>query len=133
MITETSRYRDVGTAVVTVAGPDGRPRTVAYLLRRFLPPLEVDPENPPPPGSPTLAESGLEVTASGGTVSEHRVQDHDRLDVLAWQYLGDPLRFWQIADANPCVFPDELTSELDRRIVVPSGGVGTTATATGLR
>ncbi len=25
----------------------------------------------------------------------------DRLDLLAWTYLGDPHQYWRIADANP--------------------------------
>jgi hypothetical protein len=120
MANQTGRYAGVATATIDVVGPDGRARQVAYLRRRFLPPLESGPAGPPPaPGSPTLAESGLQVTAGGATLRLHTVDSRDRLDLLAWVSLGDPLLFWRIADANACTFPDELTSEPGRRIVVP--------------
>src|SRR5690242_1422136 len=42
----------------------------------------------------------------------HTVQSHDRLDLLALKYYGEPTRWWQISDANPDFpFPVDL---LDR-------------------
>jgi hypothetical protein len=129
MASETSRYANIETTTIGIVGPDGQTRQVAYQRRRFLPPLEVGPGTPPAPGSPTLAESGLQVAASGATLRAHVVDSRDRLDLLAWIFLGDPLLFWRIADANPCFFPDELTSELGRPIIIPqlpgAGGAGT--------
>jgi hypothetical protein len=46
----------------------------------------------------------------------HTVSSHERLDLLAYKYYGDPTRWWQIADANPeFSFPLDL---LDRSPVV---------------
>jgi hypothetical protein len=52
-------------------------KQVAYLERRFLP----DPA--------TLDE-----------LHEHTVVQEDRIDNLAYKYLGDPELAWRIADAN---------------------------------
>ena len=76
-----SRYAGLPTAELVT--PDGRP--VAYLLRRFLPPLD--------PAAP---------------VAEHQVRDGDRLDVVAARYLGDPELFWKLADANRALNPFDL-------------------------
>lgn len=91
-----SRYH--GVPVASTTGPDGRP--VAYLRRRFVPAPE-----------------------RFATVSEHAVEQGDRLDRLAARYLGDPLLFWRIADANGAVRPDELTEQPGQRlrITLPEG------------
>jgi nucleoid-associated protein YgaU len=39
---------------------------------------------------------------------EHRVEAHERLDMLAQRYYGDPLLFWLICDANETLFPEDL-------------------------
>lgn len=44
-----------------------------------------------------------EQTAYTFTYTSHMWTDHDRLDRLAYQYLGDPTMWWQIADMNPSV------------------------------
>jgi hypothetical protein len=53
----------------------------------------------------------------------HVVQQGDRIDRLAAHYLGDPERYWQIADANAAMDPAELTetpgSEIS--ITLPEG------------
>jgi hypothetical protein len=115
----TSRYHDNDVATLEVIGPDGQSRPVAYLRRRFVPPLPAATDAAQ--GAPTLAESGLTVTTTGQTLHAHVVDSSDRLDLLAWLSLGDPLLFWRIADVNPCFLPDELTDELGRWIVVPQG------------
>ena len=76
-----SRYAGLPTA--EFVAPDGR--RVAYLLRRFLPPL--DPDAP---------------------AAEHSVRDGDRLDLVAARYLGDPELFWKLADANRALSPFDL-------------------------
>lgn len=45
---------------------------------------------------------------SNQTISyvSHLLTVNDRLDRLANQYYGDPTRWWQIANANPEIFPD---------------------------
>jgi hypothetical protein len=78
-----SRYYGFGTLSYT--GPTGR--TVSYLPRRFV----------PQPGAPNFA-----------TVATHSVRQGDRLDLIAAQYLGDPLMFWLICDANGAIRPSQL-------------------------
>ena len=46
----------------------------------------------PQPGAPNFA-----------TVAQHTVQQGDRLDLIAAKYLGDPLMFWLICDANGAI------------------------------
>jgi hypothetical protein len=47
------------------------------------------------------------------------IEDGDRLDNLAATFLGDPLLYWMICDANGATNPDELTSQTGRQIVIP--------------
>ncbi|ABF39860.1 conserved hypothetical protein [Candidatus Koribacter versatilis Ellin345] len=79
-----SRY--YGSSTWTYIGPDGQ--TITYLARRFV----------PQPGPPNFS-----------TVAVHTVHQGDRLDLIAAKYLGDPLMFWLIADANGAIDPDTLT------------------------
>ena len=92
----TSRYHTVETT--TLQTPDGK--TIAHLRRRFLP----SPER-------------------FALLQEHVVTEGDRLDNITAQYLGDPLQFWRIADANNAMRPEELTEEIGRwlRITQPEG------------
>lgn len=96
----TSRYYQIETAQLET--PDGR--TIAYLKRRLVPPAE-----------------------RFALLQEHTVTEGERLDLIAAQYLGDPERFWQIADANNAICPAELTEETGRRvrITLPEGIPGT--------
>ena len=92
----SSRYH--GLKALTHTREDGK--QIAYLERRFLP----DPE-------------------AFDTLREHPVVEGDRLDNLAYQYLGDPEQYWRIADANAAMHPEELTAEVGRtlRITTPAG------------
>jgi hypothetical protein len=96
-----SRYHGIAAAQLTL--PDGT--TIAYLRRRFVPP----PEN-------------------FALLQEHVVSARDRLDNLAARYLGDPLQYWRICDANRAMRPDELTATAGRRlrITLPEGIPGVT-------
>ncbi|HEX8394490.1 MAG TPA: hypothetical protein VF665_19240 [Longimicrobium sp.] len=94
MFDSTSRYASIETRVHQTTGPGGEPREVRHLRRRFLPAEE------------------------GETLLEHSVTEGDRLDNVTARYLGDPLQFWRIADANAVLRPDELTDEPGRRIRV---------------
>jgi hypothetical protein len=93
---ETSRYHGVPLAL----HPDesGEPAR-AYVTRRF----------PPAP-------------VEGEAAARHTVSSLDRPDVLSARYLGDPLLYWKIADANAVVDPHELTDTVGRRIVVTVTG-----------
>ena len=88
MFEPASRYFHLPVASLKVRQPDGTTRDVRYVRRRLIPPLE-------------------RVTR----VAEHTVAQGDRIDNLATRYLGDPLQFWRICDANNVLSPNELTEE----------------------
>jgi hypothetical protein len=75
--------------------PDGT--VITYLARRFV----------PKPGAPNFA-----------TVAQHTVVRADRLDLIAAKYLGDPLMFWLICDANGAIVPNDLLSMPGRLLAI---------------
>ena len=96
LFTPTSRYYTVETVTYEIA--DGQ--NIVHLRRCFV----------PPPDEFTLQQ-------------EHTVAQNDRLDNLAYHYLGDPEQYWQLCDANGAVRPDELTENIGGklRITLPRG------------
>lgn len=92
-----SRYDSVGRATTMLLDGTGTGRQVRYLRRR------------PAPVAPTVAPAAL-----------HRVAEDDRLDLIATRYLGDPLAFWRIADANAALDPQALTAVAGEIIAVPT-------------
>jgi nucleoid-associated protein YgaU len=90
----SSRY--YGYPVEFFTRPDGT--QVAYLKRRIVPQADIY-----------------------SSVQSYVVVDGDRLENLATKFLGDPLLFWIIADANTESDPDELTSaaQVGRTIQIP--------------
>lgn len=80
-----SRYCRYPTQQYT--SPDGT--VITYLARRFV----------PKPGAPNYA-----------TVAQHTVKRGDRLDLIAARYLGDPLMFWLLCDANGAIVPNDLVA-----------------------
>lgn len=96
-----SRYYGSGT--LTYTGPDGQ--SISYLARRIV----------PQPGAQNFA-----------TVAQHMVKQGDRLDLIAAKYLGDPLIFWLICDANGAIRPDALveTPGTTINITMPQGVPG---------
>jgi hypothetical protein len=56
-------------------------------------------------------------------LQEHTVTQGERLDNIAYQYLGDPEQFWRICDASAAMHPNELTETVGRkiRITLPEG------------
>jgi hypothetical protein len=44
----------------------------------------------------------------------------DRLDLLANTFYRDPEQFWQIADANVALWPDDLLAVPGRQIIIPT-------------
>lgn len=92
----SSRYN--GLNVLQHRLSDGR--EVAYLERRFLP----DPAN--------FAD-----------LTKHTIQLGDRMDNVAFKYLGDPEQYWRIADANAAMQPEDLTAVIGDqiRITLPEG------------
>jgi hypothetical protein len=96
-----SRY--YGTSTLQYTAPNGQ--TITYLTRRFV----------PQPGAPNFA-----------TVATHVVKQGDRLDLIAAKYLGDPLMFWLICDANGTLCPEQLVATLGAtiNITMPQGVPG---------
>jgi nucleoid-associated protein YgaU len=92
----TSRYAAI--AIAKYRAPDGT--EITYLRRRFI------------PSADRFAVLQLYTVVQG-----------DRLDNITARFLGDPLQFWRICDANAAMRPDELTERIGRqvRITLPEG------------
>jgi hypothetical protein len=84
MFDHTSRYYNL--EIATLELPDGR--TLSYVRRRFLPQGDA---------MPLLAE----VSVAQG----------ERIDLLSYRTLGDPLVYWRICDANNAMNPQDLIEE----------------------
>jgi len=89
MFEHTSRYFVIEQ--VRFTAPDGR--EMSYVRRRFLPDM-----------------------ASSVTLAEHTVPQGDRLDQVTARYLTDAEQFWRVSDANNAMRPDDLTSEIGRKL-----------------
>ena len=87
-----SRYYGNGVEQITLANGT----VVAYLSRRIIPPANIYPQT-----------------------QNYSVVVGDRLDNLAARYVGDPILFWMIADANTAFNPDEVTSTPGKVIQIP--------------
>jgi hypothetical protein len=96
MFEPTSRYAPLAVKTLTITDPDGEPREIRYVERRFLP------------------SAGAHTT-----LTEHTVIQGDRLDNVTARFFQDPTLFWQVADANDALRPEELTDEIGRRIAIP--------------
>jgi hypothetical protein len=96
-----SRY--YGSKTLSYTAPNGQ--IITYLARRIV----------PQPGTPNYS-----------TVATHAVKTGDRLDLIAAKYLGDPLIFWLICDANGAVRPNQLleTPGTVLNITMPQGVPG---------
>ena len=101
-----SRYYNSPTLQYTA--PNGQ--VIAYLARRMV----------PQPGAPNFA-----------TVAQHAVRSGDRLDLISAKYLGDPLMFWLICDANGAIDPITLiaTPGTVLAITMPQGVPGASSAA----
>jgi hypothetical protein len=88
----SSRYYGSGVEQITLANGT----VVSYLSRRIIPQMSI------------YAQTQNYSVAAG-----------DRLDNLAARYLGDPILFWMIADANGAEDANELTAEPGRTILIP--------------
>ncbi len=99
MFTPTSRY--YGLATATLVRPDGR--TVIYVRRRFVPLPE------------SLSQIGTHVVAPG---------EAGRPDLIAAKEIGNPEMWWQLADANRAMDPDEMAvTGAVLRVTLPAGVV----------
>jgi hypothetical protein len=88
----SSRYYGDGFEQITL--PSGL--VVSYLSRRIIPQSSIYTQT-----------QDYSVTAS------------DRLDNLAARFLGDPILFWMIADANSSLDSSQLTAVPGRSILIP--------------
>ena len=98
MLAITSRYYAIDTATYT----SGEGRTVVYVRRRFVPQPEA------------LAQLGQHVVQPG---------ERNRLDLVAARENLSSELWWQLADANRAMDPDELTQTAGRvlRVTLPAG------------
>jgi hypothetical protein len=96
-----SRY--YGFGVLQYTAPNGQ--TIPYLTRRIV----------PQPGAPNYS-----------TINQYTVRQGDRLDIIAAQYLGDPLMAWLICDANGAIRPHDLVATPGKvlAITTPQGVPG---------
>jgi hypothetical protein len=92
----SSRYYTIPLASLT----DKNGNSVPYIKRRFVPQAD-----------------------SFATLQLYTTKPNDRLDNIAYQFIGDPQKFWQICDANNALEPNELTEEPGDtiRITLPQG------------
>jgi hypothetical protein len=96
-----SRY--YGSSTLSYTTPAGQ--SVSYLARRFVP---------------------QPCASNYSTIARHTVRQGDRLDLLAATYLGDPLLFWLLCDANGAIRPESLveTPGTVLNITMPKGVPG---------
>jgi hypothetical protein len=84
-----SRYHGLELALYEAPGKT----PVVYVRRRIIPPAEQFEER-----------------------HEYTVVEKDRLDNLAAAYLGDAEQFWQLADWNNAMEPENLTDEVGAKL-----------------
>lgn len=89
MFFQGSRYQNVDTTQIT----DANGRVIRYKKVRFI--------------SPTPAVLG------------HTVVQGERLDQISNSYYKDAQRFWRICDANFSLWPDDLVSTANTKILIP--------------
>jgi hypothetical protein len=95
-VSPTSRYYSIEQKTLELPNGD----KVAYVGRRFVPQQD-----------------------RFATLTEHVVQQEERPDQVANQFLGDAEQFWRLCDANGCLQPEELTDHAGERIriTLPEG------------
>jgi hypothetical protein len=97
MFSPTSRYYGLPTATHQL--PDGR--TVVYVLRRIVPHPE------------SLSQTGTHVVLPG---------EAGRPDLIAAKEIGSAEMWWQLADANRAMDPDEIAAVgAVLRVTLPAG------------
>ena len=77
----------------------------------------------PRPSEPGVVYVRRRFIPAPGTLDDRRAARGRRRwtgpTLLGAKYLGDPLLYWRIADANAVVDPNELTDTLGRRVDIP--------------
>ena len=87
-----SRYYGCGVEQITLSNG----LVVSYLSRRIIPQMSIYTKT-----------------------QNYSVVAGDRLDNLAARFVGDPILFWMIAEANAAMDASELTAEPGRSILIP--------------
>ncbi|MDQ3248212.1 MAG: LysM domain-containing protein [Chloroflexota bacterium] len=85
MFDSTSRYANIEDVRLEATAADGQPRLLVYKRRRFIPD-----------------------SAAMTTLLEHSFAQGERLDNITARYLGDPVQFWRVCDANTVLHPTDL-------------------------
>jgi hypothetical protein len=88
----SSRYYGTGVEQITLPND----AIVSYLSRRIIPQMSIYTQT-----------------------QNYSIVLGDRLDNLAARFVGDPILFWMIADANGAMDANDLTSEPGRVILIP--------------
>jgi hypothetical protein len=88
----SSRY--YGAKIKSYTLPNGTP--VNYLARRIIP-----------------------QASTYSSVQNYVIVEGDRLDNLANKFLGNPILYWMICDANTATDPDDLTAQVGATILIP--------------
>lgn len=70
------------------------------------------------PGVPFVRRRFIPAPIALTVVAHHVTGPLDRPDLLGARYLGDPLLYWRIADANLVIDPHQLTDTLARRVAI---------------
>lgn len=70
----------------------------------------------------TIRFKALRMLPDTRGLAGHVVDEGERVDHVASHELGDPERFWRIADANVVVDPRDLVAEPGRVIDIPEAG-----------
>lgn len=99
MFETTSRYFNLETATTNAPDQEDGTREIRYVRRRIIPSAE-----------------------NLTTLVEHTVAQGERLDQITARYLGDPLQFWRVCDANNVLRPEEL-EETGRIIKIALPGI----------
>lgn len=94
MIDQSSRYYgfDMDNEIKILINDDGN--EIRYLKRRII-----------KPATPFT--------------KPYVIKGNERLDLIAYQQLGDPLQFWKICDANNALHPLELIRKPGDEIKIP--------------
>lgn len=91
MFTSNSRYNNLPQLQYRTEEGD----IINYVSRRILPPLQQ-----------------LKI------IKQFMLIEGDRPDLIAYRHLGDPLVYWQIADANGVMHPRQLIAKPGQLLVV---------------
>jgi len=71
------------------------------------------------PGGRQVVYKRLRRIPNPAALQTHRVVGGDRLDLIAFRFFGDPEQYWRICDANRALLPEDLVSEIGRRLRIP--------------